>query len=161
MTVIFSSTESEDMDIVISICILVLAVMVMRWAFAIVKGLNMTVQGKSFWGVLKFFSQWVLLTVFCSFSGCITSYCSGFFTVATDYTRKDIEGVILYKGFPVWFYEAADGISIMSGWHFERFNVNWCVWTVFFMVIVVLVWHRIRRMGKTHERKPPPEAPPE
>ena len=91
---------------------------------------------------------WALLAMLCSLGGCLASYCSGVVTVATDCTRRDIEGIISYKGFPIWFYEAADGISIMSGWHFARFNANWCVWTVFFIVIVVLVWHGIRCMKR-------------
>ena len=100
----------------------------------------MNKMAEKFFKVIKTISSFLLLIMVCSILGCVTSYCSGAITIAKDYTQIDIVGIISYKGFPIWYYEAADGYSIMYGWRLERIYANWGVWTIFFMIIILLIW---------------------
>jgi hypothetical protein len=70
-----------------------------------------------------------------------TSYGTGRITIQVDASEEATVGLIQRKGFPVWFYEQAPGISIMSGWKFDRFLINSAVWLVLFGIIVaMLLW---------------------
>jgi len=82
----------------------------------------------------------MLLTMLCSFNGCVTSYCSGFVTVTKDYTTEARIGLRAFgirtlKGFPVWYNESTIGIRAGRNLILERFLANWCVWTTVFMLI--------------------------
>ena len=76
-----------------------------------------------------------LLLIICFIGGCVVSFCSGFVTVVIDYTPINLEGITYYKGFPIWFIKAADGISIMSSWHLDRFQQNCIFWISLFIFI--------------------------
>ena len=56
------------------------------------------------------------------------SYVTSLMTVSVDHREEATVGLILLKGFPIWFYQQAPGISIMSGWKFDRFAGNCAVW---------------------------------
>lgn len=77
----------------------------------------------------------------------VLSYFSGFFTVRVSDAEIDTVGTIAYRGFPVWFYEQADGISIMSGWHLDRFKVNTSCWLVVTILIIPL-YQKMQLMRK-------------
>ena len=118
------------------ILIVVLAIVALRWAFALMRVLEKVTHGRGrLTSVVKPVAVWLLATMLCLFSGCVTSYCTGFITIAKDYSQEATVGVISYKGFPVWFCEAASGISAISGWHPERVYINWYVWTIIFVII--------------------------
>ena len=92
---------------------------------------------------------WGLRVAFCSFCGCVASFFSVFVTVGEDYTQEETVGVISRKGFPVWFTETADGIR--SGFHDDRFGVNCHVWTVFFILAVVLAVYAQRSVKRKRD----------
>ena len=75
----------------------------------------------------------------------VVSYLSGFATVFVDRSEAETVGVIALKGFPIWFYEAADGISIMSGWHPTRFVLNAIVWFSVFSALIIYASDRAKR----------------
>jgi len=81
----------------------------------------------------KRLAAWTLLTILCLFGGCVASHFSAFVTVGKDYADEATVGVVSYRGFPVWYYEAADGMR--GHLHDGRANVNWCAWTAVFMLI--------------------------
>ncbi len=58
----------------------------------------------------------------------IAAYLSGFVVVGKDYSDEATVGMITLRGFPVWFLKTAPGISIMSSWHFDRFEINFGIW---------------------------------
>lgn len=66
----------------------------------------------------------------------VISYFSEWITMRIDESTEATVGVTRFKGFPVWFYEQASGISIMSGWHLERFIWNTTAWFTFLIVII-------------------------
>jgi len=67
----------------------------------------------------------------------VISYFSGWITMRIDESTEATVGETLFKGFPIWFYEQSAGISIMSGWHLQRYIWNTAVWFAFF---VILIW---------------------
>ena len=83
--------------------------------------------------VVKLIVLLVLLAILCLFNGCVASYCSGVVTISKDYTTEATVGVTSFKGFPVWFNQAAPGIRI--GLIPNRIFANWCVWTTVFMLV--------------------------
>ena len=92
-----------------------------------------------------------LLITLCSFNGCVASYCSGLATVSKDYTQKETVGTISYNGFPIWFQKTAPGMR--ADWHLNRVYASWFIWTIFFMLIVVLIYLRPRFVkNKTYKQ---------
>jgi hypothetical protein len=72
----------------------------------------------------------------------VASYFSGRISLQTDSSQEATVGTIRRCGFPVWFYEQASGISIMSGWNPDRFLVNSIVWMVLLSIaMAVLFWN--------------------
>jgi len=69
-------------------------------------------------------------------------------------TDKEIEnvGTIYFRGFPIWFYEQAQGISIMGGWHRERLLWNTVVWTVFSLILMLTAVTYFRRRKNKAEQ---------
>ena len=72
--------------------------------------------------------RFTLGAVGCAVAAFVCSFLSGFLTVFTDPSQEATVGVISLRGFPIWFYQAADGISIMRGWQLDRFGLNCMVW---------------------------------
>lgn len=95
----------------------------------------------------------ILAPIFSYFSGWITLYSSD----------KDLQtvGTIHYNGFPIWFYEQADGISITGGLHIDREEWNTNIWYVFlFGVMLSVIIYRfiknIQHFSNTRVDKPSP-----
>ena len=84
---------------------------------------------------VKLIIVWVLLVVTCSFCGLVASFFSVCVTVAKGYTEQATVGIISYKGFPVWFTMAADGMGFAGRFNFGRFQANWTVWALFFTLV--------------------------
>lgn len=65
----------------------------------------------------------------------VISYLTGFVTLWIEDSTVDTVGSTRFKGLPIWFYEQAPGISILSGWHPWRFLWNSIAWLAFFLLI--------------------------
>ena len=91
----------------------------------------------------KFIALLALLALFCLFNGCVASCCSGFVTVAKDYTSEATVGVASLKGFPIWFDRDAPWIRI--GLIPNRVVANWGVWTTVFMLICCGIYFKRTR----------------
>jgi len=124
----------ETSEIILIVCV-VTAFFVAIWLmFIFTKRLAKVFHGeKRPLKVAKLIALLVLLAILCLFDGCVASYCSGFVTVAKDYTTEETVGITSFQGFPVWFDQAAPGIRI--GLIPNRIFANWCVWTTVFMLI--------------------------
>jgi len=104
---------------------------------------------------VNFFLLWILFLISCCVGGCVVSWSTGFITIAIDYTRKDIEGIVYYKGFPVWFIKAASGISFMSSWNINRFMTNCFIWFLFFILIWIIVKWYLYFKSEIFQQQPP------
>ncbi len=76
----------------------------------------------------------------------VVSYFTGRITVRVDTSTEATVGITRLSGFPIWFYEQAPGISIMSSWHPERFVWNTALWIAIFGAFAM--W-RLRRKYKS------------
>lgn len=63
--------------------------------------------------------------------GPIAAFFSRFLVVGSSSMELETVGIISFKGFPFWFYEGASGISVVSGWHIDRFICNVVFWSIF------------------------------
>lgn len=71
---------------------------------------------------------------------------SGLITVWTDYSTEATVGATRLKGVPIWFYEQAPGISIMSSWHPDRFLWNTGFWITLSVCIVLYMMRQTKRL---------------
>jgi hypothetical protein len=69
----------------------------------------------------------------------VISYCSSFITVWIDYSTTETVGVTRLKGLPIWFYEQAPGIGIISGWHLQRLLWNTGFWIVLLFCVMLFL----------------------
>jgi len=69
----------------------------------------------------------------------VISYLTGYITMRIDTSTEATVGVTCFKGFPVWFYEQAAGISLIGGWHPQRFILNTVSWFSFFLIVFWIV----------------------
>ena len=99
----------------------------------ITKKLTKLCHGEKRWlKVVKIIALLALLIIICSFNGCVVSYFSGNVTIAKDYTTEETVGITSFRGFPIWYDQAAPGIRI--GLIPNRIFANWCVWTTVFLL---------------------------
>jgi len=67
----------------------------------------------------------------------VVAYLTGFFTVWVSNAHEQTVGSISFKGFPIPFYEAAPGISIMGGWHPQLLCLNIVAWEVILLTLAI------------------------
>jgi len=75
----------------------------------------------------------------------VITHLSAFIVVGHDHSEEATVGIITFRGFPVWFIEQAPGISIMSSWHFDRFQINLGVWFAILLLTATAIHIMIRR----------------
>ena len=91
---------------------------------------------------------WVSLITLCLFFGNVASVYSQKIIMFQDYTTKDVEGIVSYCGFPIWWKGTAPGYS-WADFRPERYIANWLAWTAVFMFICFgLCCIRIKRKNK-------------
>ena len=90
--------------------------------------------------------------IFAFILGPIIGYFSGFITVMIDPSTEATIGITRLQGFPIWFYKAAPGISIMSSWHLNRFLCNTAFWTGFFLILATIYFICSHQKAKPAEQ---------
>jgi len=130
--------KSETLEMSFTVCMIVFMVVAffvaMRLMFVITKRLAKVSHGeKRLLKAIKRAALLALLTILCLFCGCVASFCSGYVTVAKDYTTEATVGITSFQGFPIWFNQDAPGIRI--GLIPNRIFANGCVWTTIFLFI--------------------------
>jgi len=84
--------------------------------------------------------------------GPVASYFSGLIKIASSDAELQTIGLISYRGFPIWFYEQAPGLSIMSGWHFDRLYWNTAAWIVSLFFLFIFMAALLRGNKNTAEQ---------
>ena len=130
--------KMETLAITFIVCILVFIVVALFIAIRLMPVITnrlakVTHEEKRPLKVAKLIALLTLLAILCLFDGCIASCCSGFVTVAKDYTTEETVGITSFQGFPVWYNQDAPGIRI--GLIPNRIFANWCAWTTVFILV--------------------------
>ena len=140
------------MIVLFFILVLVLASMILLWAFATLKALDMTQHEKRpLARMVKLAVMWTLLVILCTFSGCVTSFCSGLVIVTHNHAQNETAEMVLHRGFPVWFSDMPDEIGFIDDWQPNRVFANWCAWTV--ILVLICCGLRVVKMNHTFRVK--------
>jgi hypothetical protein len=70
---------------------------------------------------------------------------SGLIPIWIDSSTRETVGVTIYKGFPIPFYQSAEGISIMGGWMPIDFILNLATWAVLLPASSLYIFERLKK----------------